>query len=273
MISNILSQKEKQYGKKININQGGKQMKTKLRSFTLIELLVVIAIIAILAGMLLPALNNAQKSARSSKCMGNLKEISRVFTFYTDDYDGHYPHPFTVRNKNNASNKTFYGKLAEMYNFQWGSKYQDALFRCPDYPLKAYTGGSFAASYGANIFGFIGTESPADTAVLNYKKNNHFSSPAKTCMVADNYNHWRVDYHGFPDEITGDDMITKAFLAFRHNGKTNIAFLDGHVESRTPINVPCNQGYPDYTNNTKKAQLYNSFFWNTTNPPTAFNGM
>ena len=48
MISNILLQKEKQYGKKININQGGKQMKTRLRSFTLIELLVVIAIITIL---------------------------------------------------------------------------------------------------------------------------------------------------------------------------------------------------------------------------------
>jgi prepilin-type processing-associated H-X9-DG protein len=68
-------------------------------------------------------------------------------------------------------------------------------------------------------------------------------------------------------------MITKSYLAFRHNGRTNIAFLDGHVESRTPINIPCQMGYPDHTNDAKKKLLYGSFFWNTYNPPEAFNGM
>ena len=68
-----------------------KENKKRVQSFTLIELLVVIAIIAILAGMLLPALNNAREKGRATSCMSNLKQFGISTKFYENDFNDFWP--------------------------------------------------------------------------------------------------------------------------------------------------------------------------------------
>ena len=117
----------------------------RVKSFTLIELLVVIAIIAILAAILMPALSQAREKAKSSSCVGNLKQCSTAMLMYADDYND----TICISGGKGALYwPNFYGwKAPRYFQFKYtegaGTQYYSKLSTCPsfqDFALDTETG-------------------------------------------------------------------------------------------------------------------------------------
>lgn len=194
-----------------------------LKKFTLIELLVVIAIIAILAAMLLPALNKARQRAKTTNCLANQKQQGLAVQVYSGNYDDFILPTVTG---SGTEDQWWPASLAPFIsvgqNYGTMDNWKNAgVFRCPE-----YAGDWPFLTYAKNHM----TEN--QTGHDWYKLTQVKSASSKGILLDGGItpgSFWSMVFYTW-DPFDGGNGPSR-----RHGNSTNITFLDGHVEN---WNVP-----------------------------------
>lgn len=211
----------------------------KKQFFTLIELLVVIAIIAILAGMLLPALNAARERSRMGVCKANLKQIGVAQHMYADDNNDY----LTIYSQkpngwgDSKGSPEFWPSWLEHLgyvpgvNWRQTSRDPDAIanvFRCPSETRRTkvdkYSNGTqviwVGTHYGLNQYVSGTVKSP-----VYARRTGQYTKPSVVFLVMD-----AALSNGVTAFPPAWPLGTMASLNPRHGGKVyNAVFIDGHV--------------------------------------------
>ncbi len=212
------------------------------KEFTLIELLVVIAIIAILASMLLPALNKAREKSQASKCLGNHKQLGSAMIMYTGDFKGWLP-TATVDGGVPAYWKFQLSHYMGKGGYTWSQVQSDrkafgknSAYGCPTFSGVPVANASWETSQPGRYSGLgwnrwvsynpllTGTGSDRAQKLTAFKK--HASESALIGDVPDGDVHVSTSQDNY-ETIDRKDAVPSR-VAARHSNGGNYLWADGH---------------------------------------------